>query len=531
MPTGMSFRVQENLDALRDPAVWPVGAAVELIQTHISVVALCGDRAFKIKKAVRLSFVDFSTATLREQACRDELRLNRRLCPDVYLGVVPLRSTPSGFRVGEAEPSGGVVVDQVVVMRRLPRSRMLDVLLERDAVSPLEINALATQVAAFHARQVASADEHVRALGAPARLLGFIEDNFTETAALQGDVFPERLHQSLHDAVKRAAPSLRARLERRATEGRIIDGHGDLHARNVCMVDPPVIYDCLEFRSDFRCGDVALEVAFLAMDLRYRGHRELADAFVSAYVEAAGDGDLPAVLPELIRYRAMVRAKVDALAACDATLDSAARARAAMAARRHLRLCAWTSAEECGDSAVVACGLPASGKSFVFDLVARETGWPIVATDRVRKELAGVSEGERLPPSAYSIGFSARVYAEVLRRAATMRGPVLVDGNFPTARLRTQAVVDLARPTVFLHFDVTPDLAHARLRARESAGGSVSDADSEVYERLRRRFEAPAAGDDVCRLDGAAAPDALADEIAGFVIGRVRAGGGSSADA
>ncbi|MCC6782721.1 MAG: phosphotransferase, partial [Planctomycetes bacterium] len=343
----MDFRVPDQLAALRDPATWPVAPrdAAEpcVLQTHVSVVVLCGDRAFKLKKALALPFVDQSSAAKRHAACLTELRLNRRLCPSVYLAVLPLRRTPVGLRLGAAAPHGGETVDHAVVMQRLPAARMLDVLLARDAVHAAEIAALARTVAAFHRAQARRADDAVRAAGAPARLLALARANFTETMPLAGSVFDRELHAVLADRLEAALPALEERLARRAREGRIVDGHGDLHARNVCLTEPPVIYDALEFDAGMRCGDVATDLAFLAMDLRYRGRPELARAFVDEYVRVSGDHGVFEVLHELVRYRAMVRAKVDALGARDQAIESGERARLLEAARRHLRLLAWTA--------------------------------------------------------------------------------------------------------------------------------------------------------------------------------------------
>lgn len=489
----MDFRVQDHVDALRDPAIWPVAPREQgdpiVVQTHVSVVVLCGDRAFKFKKAVRLAFLDQSTPAHREAACGEELRINRRLCPDVYLGVAALRRTALGLRFDAASPAGGDVVDHAVVMRRLPADRMLDALLERDAVATTAIEALARHVAAFHRQQARAADDAVRAAGAPEHLIALARDNFRETAALCGVLFDPELHALLATKLECALPALSAALAGRAREGRVVDGHGDLHARNVCMVEPPAIYDALEFSAAFRCGDVATEVAFLAMDLRYRGHRALAERFVEAYANAAGDDGLRAVLPELVRYRAMVRAKVDALAARDESIDVADRERAAAAARRHLRLAAWTCAEDGGAFALIASGLPGSGKSFVFDALSREAGWPCLSTDRVRKELCGAAPHERLPAAAYDAATNRRVYDELVARARACAGPVLLDGNFPRRDRRRDARDALGRRTLLVGFTIDMALAHDRLRARVARDDAVSDADAAVHDALRSEYE------------------------------------------
>lgn len=515
----MTFRIEEHLQEIRRPGVFPEPGPVEVIQTHISVVCLAGSRAYKLKKAVRLPFLDFSSVDRRERACRDELRLNRRLCPDAYLDVVPVRRAPQGLRVAEAEPKGGEVVDHAVRMVRMPQERMLDALLAEGGVSSEDIARLAELVAVFHTRMAAEADDTVREAGSPHSLVVQLRANFTDTETIAGRCFDAALHAALHARVEAAVPWLEQRLEERERAGRIVEGHGDLHARNVCMIEPPAIYDCIEFRKDFRCEDVATEVAFMAMDLRHRGHRELAEAFVDAYVDASGDEDLRAVLPELLRYRAMVRAKVDAIASEEESIPEEAKARARAAARRHLRLCAWTRVEDDGPVVLIASGLPASGKSHVLDAVGREAGWPVIATDRVRKELAGVAPAERLPGRFYRSKWSDRTYAEVVARGAAARGSAILDGNFPTSEHR-RAAGDAARAAgkrcVVVHVTIDEATARRRLRARSADASAVSDADESVFEKLRDRYAAPEPqeGLPIVTIDGAAADDAALDALA-----------------
>src|SRR5262249_23356026 len=211
----------------------------------------------------------------------------------------------------------------------------------------------------FHA--AADRGAEVRAAGDPDRLAALAAANFTELAALHVPLEP-RLLRALEcasaAAFARIAPVLRAR----AARGCVVDGHGDLHARNICMTDPVAIYDCIEFAAAFRCGDVATEVAFLAMDLRYRGAPALADAFVAAYAAASRDGELPDLLPTLCCYRAMVRTKVAALAAAEPELPAADRAGAGASAVDHAQLAAATLLDDRARW-LALCGPPGSGKS------------------------------------------------------------------------------------------------------------------------------------------------------------------------
>lgn len=490
------------LAELRAPACYPGLAPdagdVAIVKTHLSVVCLAGDRVYKLKKARRLPFVDFSALTARRTTCRDEVRLNRRLCADVYLGTAALRRIDGALRFAAVgDDDGADDVDVAVVMRRLPADRMLDVLVHEHRVTEAEIRDLARLVATFHAGADRSAA--VRAAGDPVRLASFAAANFRELRALPG----HRLPGALLDALARATTDDLARLlpalQRRAATGRVVDGHGDLHARNICLTAPPTIYDCIEFEPAFRCGDVATENAFLAMDLRYRGRPDLAHLYVDAYVAASDDHELPALLPPLVAYRAMVRAKVAALAAAEPERTAADRTDAHASARRHLLLAAAATVEARGPRWLLVCGPPASGKSSLCAALAGIGAWPHLATDVVRKQLAGLPPTHTARPEHYTPEFSQRTYAELLALAvrATRDGApvVLLDGNFPSPAHRAAAAAAAASAgahLVVVFVDVDAATATARAAARAHDPSHTSDADATVTTTLRARFVPPA---------------------------------------
>ena len=306
---------------LADPRAFPGRAGkVVQFQTHLSLVCVVGDHAYKLKKALHLPFVDFSELSQRLHFCQEEVRLNARLSPETYLGVVPLYQK-SGI-VSFCDDHGGETVDYAVLMRRLPAERMMDVLLEQDGVRRSDVEEIATVIASFH-REVALRGDSDEAAQAAARLRGFALANFDETAGLCGTVFDPQLHHQLRHLAEADFRQFLPLLETRAREGQVVDGHGDLHARNICLGDPMAIYDCLEFSRELRVADVAAENAFLIMDLRYRGHADLGAAYLERYLSMSGDAGQREILPMLIRHRAMVRAKVAAIAAdCAASTTS-----------------------------------------------------------------------------------------------------------------------------------------------------------------------------------------------------------------
>jgi aminoglycoside phosphotransferase family enzyme/predicted kinase len=504
-----------RIEALRDPAIYPEGAdSVEILQTHLSVVVLSGDRAYKFKKAIRLPFADFTSLEKRRQFCEEELRLNRRLCPEIYEEVVALRSDDQGrLRIGEY----GEIIDHAVKMRRLPQDRMLDVLLEDGAVSPGRIEAIALQVVAFH--RAAARGNEIDAWGDPEALRGFALANFEETRGW----FPERLHAALATRTGRDFDRILPILKERVTAGHVVDGHGDLHARNICLTEPPAIYDCIEFNPAFRCADVATEHAFLVMDLRFRGHPELARAYLGRVIRESGDEGMLGILPALVRYRAMVRAKVSAILSGEEEMPDDERVASSRMALRYLRLAATSAIEEDGAWWLMCCGLPASGKSSVAEALLEASGkaWPVFSTDRLRKELAGVAPTEPLPEVYYSDDFSRRTYAELLERAkgaADSGKVVILDANFRERGERSlarEAAHAAGARLAILRVDADEAIVMERLASRKKDPASVSDADRAVYEKLKARYEVPQEGeaDRLIAVDGDLEPAVAVDGI------------------
>jgi aminoglycoside phosphotransferase family enzyme/predicted kinase len=508
-----------QLDSLNDPGLFPEGRdGFEIVQTHLSVVCLAGDFAYKFKKSIRLPFADFSTLEQRHHFCDEEMRLNRRLCPDVYLDVLPMRCDGKGKpHLGEGE---GAIIDYALRMRRLPAERMLDVLLGENLVTPSDIREIARRIVAFHA--TAPRGEEILAWGDPEKLRGFAFANFEETLL---DAGPDRVMSgSLHGALSARTRSDFERhlplMRKRAAAGHVVDGHGDLHARNICLSDPIAIYDCIEFNPAFRCGDTATEHAFLLMDLRFRGHPELATVYRDAVLAENEDREMETLLPMLVRYRAMVRAKVAAITARETELSHNDRSQAAADARDYLRLAAVSAIEEDGPLWLIFCGLPASGKSCIAEALAASSrgGWSVLSSDRVRKELAGVAPTEKLPPECYDDDFSRRTYDELRARASAERGVIILDANFRTRaerRLTLTAAKAAGARLVILRVETDEAVVLQRLAARADDPAAVSDADRAVYEKLKSALEPPDGqeADLLIAVSGNIAADAAVDEI------------------
>jgi len=485
------------LQALLRPELHPHATTIDLVQTHISYVVLAGDDVYKIKKPVRFAFLDFSTLDRRHHFCREEVRLNRRLAPDTYLGVKAICAQGDRFTLAGEDAAGAV--EYAVHMRRLPEDRMLTTLLERNAVRTELIDALAARLADFHA--AAEAGEAVARGGDPAVLRQLADDDFGEVDAFHGETIAAgddaAIRQFVHDFLREHEALLR----RRQTEGRIRDGHGDLHADHVCCTTPLVIFDCVEFNPQFRHRDVAAEIAFLAMDLVYRRRADLADRLVARYAELTGDADLPALVPFYACHRAYIRGKVDSLKSAEAEVGAAERAEARRSAAAHFALAyryTWSYAPRL----VVVVGLSGTGKSTVAAALQARTGFTHINSDATRKRLAGVPLTARPGVELYTPARSAATYAAMYAAAAeALAGGLgaILDATFQRRidRDRARAVARRAGvPILFVECVGPPEQVRRRLAERERRGDDASDADWSIHEQQRMRYE-PFAADEV----------------------------------
>ena len=456
---------------------------VRLLETHISFVLLTGTLAYKIKKAVRLAFLDFSTLALRKKFCDEELRLNRRLAPDLYLDVVAITGTPAAPTIGGSGPA----LEYAVRMREFPQEGLLSNLLERNALTPAHIDQLAVRLAHFHAAaDVADTDTRY---GSPAHALALAMANFREVARLPEGVAERPALRSLRQWTRDEHAKIRSTLEERLRRGAVRECHGDLHLGNVALIDNVVtVFDCLEFNAAMRWMDRMSEVAFAVMDLVHRNHPALAYRLLNAYCERSGDYGGLAVLRFYLVYRAMVRAKVAALRAAQLT-DPLRRKTFADEFAAHLRL-ATQLATDLRPVVAVMHGLSGSGKTTLSQMLLERAGAVRIRTDIERKRLAGLAaaarSGSDVAGGLYASDVTRQTYAYVRSLAGdVVRGgfPAIVDGAF-LARWQRDLLRDLATggdvPFVIVDCAARKATLEARLAARAVEGRDASEADSAV---------------------------------------------------
>jgi aminoglycoside phosphotransferase family enzyme len=301
----------ELITALLNPKIYPhLADRVKLVETYISWVFLAGDYAYKVKKPVDYGYLDFTTLEKRLYFCQREVELNRRLCLDIYLGVIPImRVGDKYFLDGIGEPFlKGEVVEYAVKMYRLPQNRMLDALLAKSEVTPEMMAAVAKRLAEFH--KSAETSMEISSYGHPNDIKRNALENFEQTERFIGRTITKNQFQHIRIYTMSFIAKNRNLFYKRVNDGKIRDCHGDVHTQHICFFDGIQIFDCIEFSDRFRYGDVASEVAFLAMDLDGFGRRDLSKIFVDAYVGASGDTWLRELLDFYKCYRAYVRGKV-----------------------------------------------------------------------------------------------------------------------------------------------------------------------------------------------------------------------------
>jgi aminoglycoside phosphotransferase family enzyme/predicted kinase len=485
--------------SLTDPALYGDSCAqVRVLETHISYVLLTGRFAYKIKKAVDLGFLDFTTLPARHFYCERELELNRRLAAGIYLQVVAITGTIDRPHIG----GDGPALEYAVQMREFPQEGLLTQVLERRELSTAHIDALASAVAAFHT-SAAIADAGSR-FGSAATVLDLAIENFTEIDPLVEDAADRQVITELRRWTLREHGLRSPLLAARQCHGLVRECHGDLHLGNIALVDGNVtIFDCIEFNDDMRWSDVMADVAFLVMDLQDRGRPDFAARLLNGYLERTGDYDGIQVLRFYIVYRAMVRAKVAYMRASQ-TQNPEAGQRKVAECREYLQL-ARRCAEFATPRIVITHGFTGSGKTTGSQALVASMGAVRIRTDVERKRLHGLASdahsGSELNAGLYSAAETERTYARLAELARVIVGagyPVIVDGSFLRRRERDRfraLATQLGVPFAIADFVASPETLRARVERRRETAPDASEADLRVLEQQLRTAE-PLAADE-----------------------------------
>jgi uncharacterized protein len=487
----MTAQLPEVAQALLDPKFYPDKTTrVEMMQTQMSFIFLTGKYVYKVKKPVNLGYLDYTTLEQRHYFCDQEVKLNRRLCPEAYLGVIPIMRESSEIRCG----GEGEVIDYAVKMLYLPQDRMMNILLDRNRVTLEMVEQVAQKMVDFHSK--AATDPTISNYGKIEAVRVNTEENFSQTEKYTGIAISANQFQRIKDYTNGILQEKISVFTQRAGSGKIKDCHGDLHAAHICFSDSLCIYDCIEFNDRFRYCDVASEIAFLAMDLDHYGRADLSRGFSEAYIRISGDTQISELLKFYKGYRAYVRGKVACFKLDDPYVSEMEREQARENARSYFEL-----AEAYARSRpllFITVGLVGSGKSTLSYALAKRLGLTVISSDVVRKQLANIPPTEHhfegMESGIYSADFSRQTYDKLFSEARNILNQgdsVILDASFIKADERLKAR-KLAEETGadFRVLECTLDETNTRQRLSQRLNNSsVSDGRWEIYEPQKNKFD------------------------------------------
>lgn len=489
---------QNLLKSLLTPSAYKEPTnSVHLLQTHVSYLFITDHYVYKIKKPVDFGFLNFTTLDQRRFYCNEEVRLNRRLCPGVYLGVVEVRE-----KAGKATFAGaGEIIDYAVRMKRLPEERMLDRLLAEGKVTDADMRRVARTVAKFHLGAERGPD--IDPYGSLECIRANWEESFQQVADFVEITLTSRDLRLIREWAEGYMAENSELFAKRVADGFIRECDGDIHLENISLSEEVCIFDCIEFNHRFRYSDTAADIAFLLMDLEYHGQRHFAEVFLGEYLMVTGDREIVRILDFYKVYRAVVRGKVTSFRLNDPAIPEPEREAARETACRYFRLArGYVLRRQLPPTLFITCGLMGSGKSRVATQLAWELGLDSTNSDVTRKELTGVplefhnrtAYGEGI----YTQAITEATYRDMLTSAEASlvsgRG-IIVDAGFRSKEYRAMfhRMADrIGVPFTIIQTDCPEETVRRRLDDRQKRPQEVSDGRWELFHRQKEGLEPPA---------------------------------------
>lgn len=477
------------IDSLSLPEAYPEPTThIDVTQTQMSIVFLTDKYAYKIKKPVNLGYVDYTTLENRRYFCQKEIELNRRLCPEIYLGVVPITKKGSRYYIG----GEGEVVEYAVRMLRLPEERMMNRLLEIDQVNDEMLWKLSQKLAQFHLK--APTGKTISKFGSIDVISQNNEENLSQMNGYVGRTISPPLYQKIAEFTRGFISQNSELLTKRCAEGKIRDCHGDLHSAHICFTNGICIYDCIEFNDRFRYCDVASELAFLAMDIDHYGKAALSNQMVKYYISLGQDVEIASLLKFYKCYRACVRGKVHNFQLDDPNIEEKTNIQKIAEGYFDLAFAyTWKN-----PVLFITTGLVGSGKTTLAQALAKNLGAVVLSSDRIRKELAGMPPEEHAYSTPeggiYSAQFTRTTYQKMFDTAREYLKDgisVILDASFIKREHRLMAMKlaqDEGADFLFLECQLDDKATQERLLKRLESS-AISDGRWEIYEYQRKVFE------------------------------------------
>ncbi len=464
---------------------------LKTIQTHISYVFIADDFVYKIKKPVDFGFLDFTTLELRQLFCEKEVELNRRLCPEIYLGVVPISLTKKGYIVENSEN----IVEYAVKMKRLPEEDMVGIL-RKKALTKEHINLIVDVLVPFY--KSAKTGKGIDEYGSIDVISFNTEENFSQTKQFVNKALNKWRYEEIIRRTRDFIKENTTIFDNRIKKGYIRECHGDLYSQNICFDDFKKVYifDCIEFNERFRYQDVASDIAFLSMDLDFHDYEELSKYFVQSYIEKSGDRDLMKLLNFYKCYRAYVRGKIGCFTSEDRLLNDEQRAEALKNAKRYFDLAyLYTGGIP---RLFIVFGLSGTGKSTIARKLSEITLSEWIPSDIVRKRLSGIAPTEHryeaFEKGIYSKEYTDMTYkkmVEIAKISLNKGKDVILDATFREREYRELVQKELGFAKIFWILCTAPDDVVKERIVKRKESEDISDARWEIYLSQKERFEHP----------------------------------------
>jgi len=461
-------------------------------ETHISKVFLTGDYVYKIKKAVNLEFLDYTSLSKRKYYCEQETILNRRLSHDVYMGVVAITLKNGCYYLD----GPGETVEYAVKMRQLPEKRSMLQLLRHRMIDRKDTEQLALKLVDFY-KQTPTGEE-INSYGSVETIWANCEENFLQTDRFSGNILNEQMYKIIRTATRSFLHRRKILFHQRIEAGKIRDCHGDLRSSHIYWVDTIQIIDCIEFNERFRYSDITSDLAFLIMDLDYEGQPKIGTHLLDCYVQYADDLDAFILIDFYKCYRALVRAKVNCLRLEDRALEQLEKSQLRRETDLYLTLAYQYAILFTRPTAWVICGMVASGKSTIATELSRKLGVGVLRSDHIRKELFGVRPDdfmdEPFEEGLYSKQASSLTYSKLLALAKEDIGnglSVILDATFSSKHRRNEALLlgrEMDANIIFIECTSPVKVLKDRLLKREGEMG-ISDARLHHLKQFKSRFE------------------------------------------